>query len=89
MTGAPARLLCDANGDVGGPGHDYTITMPAELDGRFEHGLDERGARGEAAVGQAGAQLDARGARPGGDPHAIDRLDTDLDTHEVLSFRIH
>jgi hypothetical protein len=37
-------------------------------------------------LGQAGAQLDARGAGPGGDPDAIDRLDTDLDAHEVLSF---
>lgn len=54
--------------------------------GQLGGGLDERGARGEAAVGHAGAQLDARGAGPGGDPDAIDRLDTDLDAHEVLSF---
>jgi hypothetical protein len=27
-----------------------------------------------------------RGVGPGGDPDAIDRLDTDLDTHEVLPF---
>jgi hypothetical protein len=40
---------------------------------------DQRGAWGEAAVGQAGAQLDARGAGPSDDPDAIDRLDTDLD----------
>jgi hypothetical protein len=66
-----------------------TVPIPGQLLqhedvhlGQLGGGLDERGARGEAA----GAQLDARGAGPGGDPDAIDRLDTDPGAHEVLSF---
>jgi hypothetical protein len=39
--------------------HDLEVL---DLLGQLGGGLDERGARGEAAVGQACAQLDARGA---------------------------
>ena len=46
-----------------------TVPIPGQLLqhedvhlGQLGGGLDERGARGEAAVGQAGAHLDARGA---------------------------
>jgi hypothetical protein len=60
-----------------------TVPIPGQLLqhedvhlGQLGGGLPERGARGEAAAGQAGAHLDARGAGPGGDPDAVDRLGT-------------
>ena len=70
-----------------------TVPIPGQLLqhedvplGQLSGGPAERGARGEAAVGQAGAHLDARGAGPGGDPDAIDRLDTDLERMRSCRF---